>query len=314
MGKRKKIQPKLSNEELVPSTLGYFEENKRGLFGLVLIFIIFICVAVFMPQITDYVNKFLGKTDDEIIEPDSNVNNSNDDNLNSGEKIVMYDISDTLEFEYNKIKFSSFRINLEYLNFNVQNTTDELLDFGTTKYYIETYSSDGTLLERHIFNSIKVNPSSTMTQNIVLLENEIDKVSKIEISNKNEKDYPDVTLQANSNNEYTLVCNNEVNTLTYTYDKDNKLLKITDVINYKNDKSTKYSSNLTLYQNKVATLNNKEGISSSLVEISTGFTVTTDIDLSKANTKELSNNNYYDNKTLPKVVKFEMESRGFSCK
>ena len=313
MGKKNKIQAKLSDEELVPSTLGYFEETKKGYLGLILIFAILIGGAIFMPQITEYVNKLLGKTDDDIVVPVNNQNSNNNDN-NTGEKIVMYDISDTLEFTYNNIKFSNFRVLDNKMSFNVENTTDQLIDFNTTKYYIETYSSDSTLLERHIFNTIKINPSSTMTQNIELLDNEIGKIGKIEVSKKDVKDYPDVTVQTNSNNEGLLICSNDNESITYIFDTNNNLLRIKDEINYSNDKSKEYSNKLLQYQSKVPTYNNKEGVSSSLVEISSGFTVTTEIELEKANIKQLNNDNYYDSQTLPKVINFEMESRGFSCK
>ena len=311
MGKRKKIEVKLSDQELVPSTIGYLEENKKGFIGLILIFIVFIGVAVFMPQINDYVNKYLGKTDSDTIIPEKD---SDKNNQNPVEKTVMYDMNETLEFEYNKLKFSKFKISSGYLSFNIENTTEDLIDFGINRYYIETYSSDSTLLERHIFNSNKLNPTSMTTQNVKLIDGEESKISKIEISSKSEKDYPEVVLQINSNNENILTCNDGINSIEYTYDKDNKLLKIKDIVNYKNDKSATYSNNLTVYQSRVSEYNNKEGVSSSLVEISTGFMVTTEIDAKKADLSGLNNENYYDSKTLPKVVRFEMESRGFSCK
>ena len=42
--------------------------------------------------------------------------------------------------------------------------------------------------------------------------------------------------------------------------------------------------------------------------------MTTDIDAEKVNIDRLENNNYYDSDTDVKVVKFEMEARGYNCK
>ena len=256
----------------------------------------------------------LGNAEEEVIDTKDDNNNNGKDNDQDLEKVVVYDMSDTLEFTYNNIKFSGFKVSSNYLVFSVENTTDELLDLSTNKYYIETYSTDNTLLERHIFNSYKINPTATLTQSIALRDSEIDKVSKIAIINRTQKDYPDVTLQVNSENEYPLTCSNNTESIVYTYDKDNKLLRIKDIVKFDNDGTTSYSNNLIIYQSKAASYNNKEGVSSSLVEISTGFNVTTEIDLTKANTKDLNNDYYYDKSNAPKVVKYEMESRGFSCK
>ena len=50
MGKRnKKEQIVINNEELQTTTLGYLEDEKRGPFGLIFLFLIFIVFAFFLP-------------------------------------------------------------------------------------------------------------------------------------------------------------------------------------------------------------------------------------------------------------------------
>ena len=316
MGKKnKKEQIIINNEELQTTTLGYLEDEKKGPWGLIILFSIFILVAIFLPNITNVVNKLLGKNTTGIIEPkvDPNKKDNNDDS----EVIKMYDLSDSLVFEYNKIKFSDFKKYQEndnyYLSFKVENTSGNLLDFSKTKYFVETYNENKTLLERHIFKYSSLNDKAYTTQIFNLTNDEYNSLNKIMISLKTNEDYADVTLKMNTNQEYVLSCSNSSNTLIYSFDKDNKLLRINDTVNYNNDNSTKYSNTLLNYRNLVVSNNNKDGISSSLVEILTGFTFTTDINVKVANISELNNDNYYETNSIPKEVKFEMESRGYSC-
>ena len=316
MGKRnKKEQIVINNEELQTTTLGYLEDEKRGPFGLIFLFLIFIVFAFFLPEITNYVNKLMGKNTTGIIEPTIDLTKK-DDKDNNEEEAKMYDI-DSLAFEYDKIKFSDFKKYQEndnyYLSFKVENTSGNLLDFSKTKYYVETYSENKTLLERHIFKYTSLNDKAYATQIFNLTNDEYNSLNKIMISLKTNEDYADVTLKMNTNQEYILSCSNSSNTLIYSFDKDNKLLRINDTVNYNNDNSTKYSNALLNYRNLVVSNNNKDGISSSLVEILTGFTFTTDINVKVANISELNNDNYYETNSIPKEVKFEMESRGYSC-
>lgn len=316
MGKKKKKEQIIINDnELEPTILGFLEDEKKGPWSLILLFSIFILVAIFLPNITEFVNKLMGKNTTGIIEP--NVSPDKKDNTLNNEEIKMYDLSDNLTFEYNKINFSEFKKyqdnNNYYLSFKVENNSGNLLDFSKSKYYIETYNENKTLLERHIFKYSNLNDKAYMTQIINLNNDEYNNLNKIMISLKNNEDYADVTLKINSNQEYTLSCSNNSNTLIYSFDKDSKLLRINDTINYNNDNSTSYSNALLNYRNLVVSNNNKEGISSSLVEILTGFTFTTDINVKVASIKDLSNDNYYDNSAIPKEVKFEMESRSYNC-
>lgn len=316
MGKKKKKEQIIINDnELEPTTLGFLEDEKKGPFGLIFLFSIFIVFAFFLPEITNYVNKLMGKSTTGIIEPTiSPDNKTNDDNV---DEIKMYDLSENLAFEYNKIKFSEFKKyqdnNNFYISFKLDNNSDKMIDFSDSKYYIETYSEDKTLLERHIFNYAKLNTKSYVTEIIELSQDEYTKLNKIIISYKTLEDYPELSLNIDANSQYTLTCSNEKNKLIYTFNKESKLIRINDSVNYANDNSVEYRNLLNNYRNQVANYNNINGISSSLVEITTGFTVTTDVNVKLINLNDINNSNYYDNSAIPKEVKFEMESRGYNC-
>lgn len=317
MGKRnKKEQIVINNEELQTTTLGYLEDEKRGPFGLIFLFLIFIVFAFFLPEITNYVNKLMGKNTTGIIEPTIDPTKK-DDKDNNEEEAKMYDIADSLTFDYTSIKFSEFKKyednNKYYISFRLDNNSDKMIDLSKSKYFIETYSEDKTLLERHIFNYIKLNTKSYTTEIIELSYDEYNKANKIIISYKTLEDYPEVTLNIDSNSEYILSCINSKNKLIYTFNKDSKLVRINDTVNYANDNSSNYANALINYRNQVANFNNIDGISSSLVEITTGFTVTTDVNVKTVNLNSVNNSSYYGTDAIPKEVKFEMESRGYNC-
>lgn len=317
MGKRnKKEQIVINNEELQTTTLGYLEDEKRGPFGLIFLFLIFIVFAFFLPEITNYVNKLMGKNTTGIIEPTIDPTKK-DDKDNNEEEAKMYDIADSLTFDYTSIKFSEFKKyednNKYYISFRLDNNSDKMIDLSKSKYFIETYSEDKTLLERHIFNYAKLNTKSYTTEIIELSYDEYNKANKIIISYKTLEDYPEVTLNIDSNSEYILSCSNSKNKLIYTFNKDSKLVRINDTVNYANDNSSNYANALINYRNQVANFNNIDGISSSLVEITTGFTVTTDVNVKTVNLNSVNNSNYYGTDAIPKEVKFEMESRGYNC-
>ncbi len=317
MGKRnKKEQIVINNEELQATTLGYLEDEKKGPFGLIFLFLIFIVFAFFLPEITNYVNKLMGKNTTGIIEPTVDPTKK-DDKDNNEEEAKMYDITDSLTFDYTSIKFSEFKKyednNKYYISFRLDNNSDKMIDLSKSKYFIETYSEDKTLLERHIFNYTKLNTKSYTTEIIELSYDEYNKANKIIISYKTLEDYPEVSLNIDTNSEYVLSCSNSKNKLIYTFNKDSKLVRINDTVNYANDNSSNYANALINYRNQVANFNNIDGISSSLVEITTGFTVTTDVNVKTVNLNSVNNSNYYGTDAIPKEVKFEMESRGYSC-
>lgn len=317
MGKRnKKEQIVINNEELQATTLGYLEDEKKGPFGLIFLFLIFIVFAFFLPEITNYVNKLMGKNTTGIIEPTVDPTKK-DDKDNNEEEAKMYDITDSLTFDYTSIKFSEFKKyednNKYYISFRLDNDSDKMIDLSKSKYFIETYSEDKTLLERHIFNYTKLNTKSYTTEIIELSYDEYNKANKIIISYKTLEDYPEVSLNIDTNSEYVLSCSNSKNKLIYTFNKDSKLVRINDTVNYANDNSSNYANTLINYRNQVANFNNIDGISSSLVEITTGFTVTTDVNVKTVNLNSVNNSNYYGTDAIPKEVKFEMESRGYSC-
>ena len=316
MGK-KKNKIVLSDKELEPTTIGFLDTNKKGPVALIILFLIFIAFAIFLPNITGYINKLLGKDTTPIVIPNTEPEEKEEE---IEEEIVMYDLTEDLKFSIGDLEFSSFSKNESigkyYLSFTITNNGVSSVNFATSKYFIEIYSAENTLLNRHIFTSTTptVGPNGTARMSIELTEQEYNNIAKLLISLKTEKDYPDYIINFNDKDEYIFYCTKSNNTVSYTFDKNENITKIKDTVNAQNDGTTTYMTALSLYQARTVNYNNKVGVSSSLVEVSTGFTATTEIDMKTASISELNNENYYDSKTAPKIIKFEMESRGYSCK
>ena len=313
MGKKnKKLEVKLSNQELEPSVIGYLEDSKNSIIGLIVFFSVFILVAFNLPVISEYINKYLGKGDD-ISSSIVNDDDDKDDNKKNekSDSDTMHDLSDNLEFTYKNLKFNSFSMSCSNgctLSMNVENTTDSNILNTSKKYFFELYDNNSTMLGRHIFETKKFEKNKIEIYKFKITSNEYDNASKIIIVTKDIDDYPNYEL---TDNKLTCVFNGD--TIEYNYDS-NKISSIKNTLELANDGTTNYETALTLYSKIASNYNNIEGVSSNIIEVSNGFTMTTDIDAEKVNIDRLENNNYYDSDTDVKVVKFEMEARGYNCK
>ncbi len=312
MGKKdKNTEIFINDTELEPTTIGYLEDTNESPVGLIILFTVFIIFAILLPYITGFVNDLFDKEDKKvtpIVEP-----TVDDDNKEETPEIVMYDFNSELSFKINDITFKSFnKYGTEegyYLSFNMSNSGKENIDFSNTKYFIESYNSEKMLISRHIFSNNILSPGTSLNEIIEINQDEYNSLEKIIISEKNTNDYSDITLNADN----TLTCSNDINSILYTFNKDGKLESINDTVNFANNNATLYNIYLNQYKTLVTNYNNQNGVKSNIIEVSSGFTVTTNIKTSDANIKNLKNDNYYNNETTAKVVKFEMESRGYSC-
>lgn len=311
MGKKNKIKDiVISNEELQPTTLGYLDESKKGNGLLIAFFAIFILVAIFLPNITGLVNKFMGKDNGQVVVPNNEKKPSENP---EAVEIAMYNLTEDLVVKYNDLEFSKFTKSPGYLiSFTITNNTTKSVNFKNIRYYIELYSDDKTMLGRHIFDDYVLNPNTTYEEKLEITENEYNNVSQIAIVQKDEKDYPDAGLKIKEDKTSELTCTKGGNTIVYGFDADQKITSIKDEFTMENDGSSTYKSQLAYYQARATSYNNKAGVSSNIVETLSGFTIMTEIDIVKADVKTLNVDKYYAEKGA-NVINFEMEARGYNC-
>lgn len=317
MGKKKKVfDTKLSDEELIPVTIGELDENKTSTIMLFIFFAIFVVFAVYLPTISTYVANYFHKDSlvdvgDKPEKPDKPDTPDTPDVKES----VLYDYGEELAFTVDGLKLDKFSIksntieNTHSISFTVENTTSKNIDFNIKKYFIEIYDGNKTLLGRAIFNNNIIGKSENLKMNLPISSDAAQGISKISVMEKNLKDYPLFELK----DTYVLTCTNSHETIEYKYNSGTEIDNISESVKYLNDNSENYFQVLANYTSLSNNYKNKEGVTSEIVPVSSGFIFDVDIDTNKAKVADLNNDYYYVRKTEAKVVAFEMGSRGFTC-
>lgn len=314
MAKKEKFNSKkvtISEEELSITKIGELETTEQSplfvliLFGFILVFIFF------LPTIANLIKAPNEKPDYSLLEKPQE--NNQEEKPREEPKNSYYQYSDTLSIDLEeKIKINEFALVGNTLSFKVTNANETRFSFQKDNYFLELYSEEDTLLERIYLGDTTVSRETDMVLQFALNSNTALYMKKLSFAKKEITDYPNVTLEKNENEEEVLTCTKDRETLTYKFQKE-KLFSISHVVNYSSTISN-YESILNTWQTNSKKLNNMEGITSILVDAGTGFVVNTTIDTKTAKLNEVENTSYYPNETLAKVVSFEMEARGFSCK
>lgn len=314
MAKKEKFNSKkvtISEEELSITKIGELETTEQSplfvliLFGFILVFIFF------LPTIANLIKAPNEKPDYSLLEKPQE--NNQEEKPREEPKNSYYQYSDTLSIDLEeKIKINEFALVGNTLSFKVTNANETRFSFQKDNYFLELYSEEDTLLERIYLGDTTVSRETDMVLQFALNSNTALYMKKLSFAKKEITDYPNVTLEKNENEEEVLTCTKDKETLTYKFQKE-KLFSISHVVNYSSTISN-YESILNTWQTNSKKLNNMEGITSILVDAGTGFVVNTTIDTKTAKLNEVENTSYYPNETLAKVVSFEMEARGFSCK
>lgn len=314
MAKKEKFNSKkvtISEEELSITKIGELETTEQSplfvliLFGFILVFIFF------LPTIANLIKAPNEKPDYSLLEKPQE--NNQEEKPREEPKNSYYQYSDTLSIDLEeKIKINEFALVGNTLSFKVTNANETRFSFQKDNYFLELYSEEDTLLERIYLGDATVSRETDMVLQFALNSNTALYMKKLSFAKKEIADYPNVTLEKNENEEEVLICTKDKETLTYKFQKD-KLFSISHVVNYSSTISN-YESILNTWQTNSEKLNNMTGITSIFVDAGTGFVVNTTIDTKTAKLNEVENTSYYPNETLAKVVSFEMEARGFSCK
>ena len=309
MAKKKINNVVIKDEELTPTTIGVYSNKTKNPITLLLLVAVFVSIAFFMPDIQSYVSKVLGKGDT------NEVNNNNggqtdpdvdpDDDNDVQEEGQEYDVSvgtvETKNYTLSNISFSGN-------TFKVVFTSKLSSGFDLSDYYLEFYSSEGTFVKR-----VKVSDdmiSSTSSREFVF--NNIPNASKFAFVKKTVDDYPQVSLNYNENLEANLVCRLDTTLYNYLF-IDNQLSRITETFSYSKTNNSDFYEVGQEYQYLANTYNAIDGVTSTFTETLNDFYFTMNVDLSKTDISKINDKNVFANKTEPRVVKFIVESRGFSC-
>jgi len=300
------------NVELKPQVIGYTYQKKSNLGRVLLIFIILILVVYFINDISVFFNNLIGhKTADTIQkmadEDEKNINKKFFDNDNKEE--IVYNIFDgNLSINVEKLVLNNFNYNNNVLTFDIVNNTGSTVDLSNKKYFLETFTENKTLIDRVKIDINAINANSKISYELDLNNS----FYYVVIDEKTKDDYPNVTLNNNDSEMATITCVKDIETIVYTFN-NNELNSIKDTITDNNIYDEKYNIRYASYQSKAINYNNISGITASFSSTMSGYIAIFNIDLQNTNLGAISEKYYYGYKEEAKVVKFEMQTYGFTC-
>lgn len=298
----------IKDEELTPTTIGVYSNKTKNPITLIILVAIFVAIAIYLPDIQNYVNKTLGKTDGESTSyngnNNNNKNNNNDDNGNSV-KVIKYDLSSTSNIDTDTYSLSNITLNGSTLSFRFVNKTKDAFDLSN--YYLEFYTKGETFIGRVKVSNDVIELNDTEDYVFTIPSN----AAVFTFDKKTINDYPKVTLNYDENKEANLVCTNDTKRYTYHF-LDEQLVRVLYTYSL-NNTADNYYEIYNDYENKNNTYGLLDGVTTSFSPTISDFTFTLNVDLSKADISKINDDNIFKIKTVPREVKFIAEAQGLSC-
>ena len=322
MAKKKYKNFKVEGEELKQIESDFFESRKRTSIGIFIILTIFVLVVIFLPEISEKVNEYLNPTPVTPVTPNNPEPNEPDEPEKPTENVdeTFYEYTPGLKIDRELISVSDINIDAtnNTLSYSVTNNENDYQDIEELNYYLEIYNADKTLLERVKLVSLGEDVTTTIlaphafanfTRNIS--ESSATTIGYLVLVKKTTDDYPEVTLSPDSEGNANLVCTSNHENVTYQF-TNNKLKQVTSTIEYLATE-TNYTDIYSRYQTLSNSYNTTTGITSTFFTSTSGFNITTIVDLEEASRTYIFNADSFALDTEPKVVSFEMEALGFDC-
>lgn len=303
---KKKNTVVINQEELSKTVLGDIDEKKGNITFLIVIFVLLIAAVFFSPYVTQYISKIKNgdSSNTPVINPDKT-----DDNVDKDENKTyeIVDYKDDMSLTLDDLIINNLVITSNNLSYKVTVLEGKNLNLSLHNYFIEFYNND-TLITRRKLESLKLNSKVVKEYSYSFDYQNINKVSLVE---KTTDEYPNVTIDADENNNQAMICQNDVETITYIFSKD-KLYRISDEIKININLDT-YDSLYENYANIAEKYSNYKGYSSNISVLNDNVIFTFVLDLNFADISLSGSNYYYKKDTSPSVVKFELEAQGFKC-
>lgn len=315
MAKRKYKNIKLEQDELKPISIGAFESRKKSSIGTFIIITIFVLVVIFLPQISDAVDEYLNKNQQNLPTP----NNPTDTPDNPEEPVenideTFYAYTANLSIERDEITVGEINIDAtnNTLSYTVTNNANSYQNIEDLNYFIEIYNADKTLIERvKLATNSVLAAGSFQKYTKTITATSATTVGYIVLVKKTTDDYPEVLLTEDADGNSSLVCSNNHEKVTYKFTK-NELKEVTSIVEYLVT-DPEYASVYNNYETLSKTYNGTNGITSTFFNNTTGFNITTIVNLEQASRTYIFNADTFKKNTEPKVVSFEMEAQGYNC-
>ena len=303
---------KLEQNELTPTAIGIFESRRKSSIGTVLILGIFILAVIFLPDISEYVNKYINQTPGTTPKPTTPNNKPNTPPKDNDDNFTAF--VDNLKITNDDITISNFvidEVNLT-ISYDVTNNLNNSENIEALNYYLEIYNTEQTLIERvKLANEITLSNAAFTTFKRNITTESATTIGFIAIIKKTINDYPLVELTNNEGGIGSMVCSNAHEKVTYKFNEE-KLKEVTHEASYLKTE-TNYQALYEANKLKANNYNSKLGIASTFFEHENGYNITTIVNLNEIDRTYIFNADSFKIDTEPKVVKFEMEAQGFKC-
>ena len=328
MKKNKKVKENfdnvvINNVELTPTTIGKINENESGLKGVIILFGALILIIFGLPYAVNLVDKLQGK---EVVPPPPVVANPEEpteeptpENPKKEEEEYL-SIASPIAKTISGIKYEiTVDTSTKKINVKVTNVSGSPTSLISNPMYIELYTEEKTLLDRVMISKEEIVSDAVKEFTYTFKDNTGNNVNPVylTLNTKSINDYPAITLTSQDiNNSPYLTCTKDNETLVYTFqNSDNEYLlsKISDrILVTSNDEET-----INTYEALTVSYNSIDGVDANVVPKTNGFSLETEIDLSKVKISEkkriLNNQAFYEKDELAKTIYFELNSSGFKC-
>lgn len=303
---------KLEQNELTPTAIGIFESRRKSSIGTVLILGIFILAVIFLPDISEYVNKYINQTPGTTSKPTTPNKKPNTPPKDNDDNFTAF--VDNLRVTNDDITISNFVIDEANLtiSYDVTNNLNKSENMEALNYYLEIYNKEQTLIERvKLANEITLSNGAFTTFKRSITAESATTIGFIAVIKKTINDYPLVELTNSEGGIGNMVCSNTHEKVTYKFNEE-KLKEVTHEASYLNTE-TNYQALYEANKLKASNYNSKLGIASTFFEHENGYNITTIVNLNEIDRTYIFNADSFKIDTEPKVVKFEMEAQGFKC-
>ncbi len=309
MGKRKKGQTTIAWNPLQATTIGQIKQNKYGWIGTVLLFLLFIGVVFYLPELFELYNKYKGKSATPAVIANNNTanNNNNTDNEEEERNVEKYKLSEKKSFEFNEFKVDNIRLFAGELSYKITNLTDAELDLSALDYFFEFYDESGEVIQR-IFLTGRIPKQESESYSYQI--SNASSIVQYSLSIIDEKYYTYYDFPVSEDKKVEFTCMNNYRSITYTFEDEN-LKKTVDNVSYPvylEDYAEKYDYYNSLYNKYIE----RNGMDVSL-EVNDDlllYSVTIDYNILNG---LLDDYEYFVANTRPRIVKFKMEAMGYSC-
>lgn len=314
MGKRqKKAGPvTLSNQELIPSVIGVIDNKEKSTWPLVMLFGLLIAFIIGLPRITAYISG-----ESNVIDTTSpSETKEKNPNETSSEETKFYSFTNDLSIALDGLVVRNFQFQANDLSLYISNESADKDYLVNHALFLELYDKNNTLLQRIKMPNESINQGASQTYTFDS-DVSVNLISQVVLEEKQTKDYPSVHLTKENDNTYSLTCNKGTEKIVYRFDSEQKLEYLTQTINVTS--SSLYQQELTDYRQMTSKYNAINGVTSNIVEVGGGFTVTTNIDLdivdfnNRTTKNTLDDKVYYGKGTEGKVVYFELSAMNYKC-